>query len=401
MEFPSLDRLPEYPFDRLRALLDPVSPPAGLDPIMLSIGEPRHSPPAFVLDVLAANAADWNRYPPIDGTSAFRQSIAGWLTRRFGLANSTVDPARHILPCVGTREALFMLATLARDAENAPANPVMAFPNPFYHVYAGAAVLNNFEPLALASPKENGFMPDLTTLSDQTWSDMQLLYLCSPGNPQGAIASLDFLKSALAKARATNTLLVVDECYADLYDKTPPPGALQAAEALGPGEKGDLLDGLLIFHSVSKRSSAPGMRSGFIAGDARILEILRRYRNYGGSTMPMPIQAASAALWDDDAHAAENRTLYREKFDLAEKTIGGRFGFYRPEGGFFLWLDVGDGVAAAEALWREAALRVLPGSYLGRPNSDGTDPSRPYIRVALVHPIEIIEDALTRFVKVL
>jgi len=401
MKFPTLDRLPDYPFDRLRVLLDPITPTTNADPIMLSIGEPRHDPPAFVLEALAANAADWNRYPPIDGTPDLRNAVVGWLTRRFGLNADSIDANRHVLPCVGTREALFMIATLVRDAADRPTNAAMAFPNPFYHVYAGAAVLNGFDPIALSSPVETGFLPNLASLSEADWARTQLLYICNPGNPQGAVASLDYLKDALTKARETNTLLIVDECYADLYDTDPPCGALQAAEALGPGPSGDVFEGLLIFHSVSKRSSAPGLRSGFMAGDAAIIDVLRRYRNYGGSTMPMPIQAASAALWNDDDHAAANRDLYRAKFDLCESMLAGQFGFYRPTGGFFLWLDVGDGITAAETLWRDAALRVLPGSYLGRPEPDGTDLSAPYIRIALVHPIEIIDDALARFVKVL
>lgn len=403
--FPALDRLPDYPFDRLRALLDPVAAPAGLDPIALSIGEPRHNPPAFVPEILEREKADWNRYPPIDGTPALRDAIAGWLTRRFSLQPDSVDPNRHVLPCVGTREALFMIATLMRDADGVTATRAMAFPNPFYHVYAGAAVLNGYRPIALATPAVRGFLPNLDALNPQDWSDTAVLYLCNPANPQGAVAPLDSLVDAIRRCRETNTVLVVDECYADLYDDAPPPGALQACETLGPGNAGGLFDNVLIFHSVSKRSSAPGLRSGFMAGDDRLIAALRRYRNYAGSTMPMPIQAASAALWNDDAHAADNRALYREKIDAAQAILGNRFGFYRPAGGFFLWLDMtetgSDGEAACAVLWRDAALRVLPGAYLGRPGDGGDAACRPYIRVALVHPKPVIEEALGRLVKVL
>jgi N-succinyldiaminopimelate aminotransferase len=401
MTFPNLENLPDYPFDRLRALLDPVAPPAGLEPIALSIGEPRHDPPAFVPEILEREKADWNRYPPIDGTPALRAAVAGWLTRRFALADGFVDADRHVLPCVGTREALFMIAALMRDAEGVTDRRALAFPNPFYHVYAGAAVLNGYRPVPLATPPETGFLPDLAVLSDADWSDAALLYLCNPANPQGAVAPLETLIDAVRRCRETGTVLIVDECYADLYDDAPPAGALQACERLGPGPSGDAFEGVLIFHSVSKRSSAPGLRSGFVAGDAGLIDALRRYRNYAGATMPMPIQAASAALWADDAHAEANRALYRAKIDAAQAILGDRFGFYRPAGGFFLWLNVDDGERACRVLWRDAALRVLPGAYLGRAEDGGRDACAPYIRIALVHPKPVIEEALGRLVKVL
>jgi len=258
-------------------------------------------------------------------------------------------------------------------------------------VYVGAAVMSRAEPVYLSATPETGFLPDLGALDIETLKRTALAYICSPANPQGTIASLDYLKTALELARKYDFVLAVDECYAEIYDAAPPPGALEAA-----GQLGGALDHLLVFHSLSKRSSAPGLRSGFVAGDADLIAKLKTLRNYGGATMPVPLLAASAALWRDEAHVRTNRDLYRQKFDIADKLLSGQFGYYRPEGGFYLWLDVGDGEAAAKKLWGQAGVKVIPGAYLARLDRDGFNPGIPYIRVALVQEPGTIGDALSR-----
>jgi len=393
---PRIDALPDYPFDRLRALLSDLTPPAGLPPLALSVGEPQHEAPALIAETLAQNASLWGRYPPVDGTPEFRAAVAAWLTRRYRLPEGAVDPARHVLPVSGTREALYMAADLAMPATKNGRRPAVLMPNPFYNVYGGAAVMADAEVVYLSATRDNGFLPDLTRLDDDLLARTALLYLCSPANPQGSVADVDYLRHAITLARTHDFVLAMDECYAEIYDETPPPGALEVGAAHGSG-----FDNVLVFHSLSKRSSAPGLRSGFVAGDPALIAKLRRLRSYAGATVPMPVLAASAALWREERHVAANRALYRAKFDLAGQILNGRFGYVRPPGGFFLWLDVGDGEQAARALWREAAIRVLPGAYLGRPDAAGVNPGASYIRVALVHDRATTADALHRLVKVL
>lgn len=391
-----LAALDDYPFDRLRALFDGLSPATGLRPMVLSVGEPRHPPPPMVGDVLAARRADWGRYPPVEGTAEFRSAVARWLGRRYALADGLIDPDRHIVPVSGTREALFLAAAVAVPPPCGEARPVVILPNPFYHVYFGAAAMSGAEPVYLAARRETGFMPDLAALDPATLQRTALFYLCSPANPQGSVADLETLKQAIRLARRHDFVLVVDECYAEIYDRKPPPGALQACAAMGEG-----FDNVLVFHSLSKRSSVPGLRSGFVAGDAALIAAFRRLRTFAGATVPLPVLAASAALWDDDAHVEANRSLYRRKLDLAEALLGDRFGFYRPPGGFFLWLDVGDGQQAARTLWTRAAIRVLPGGFMARSGADGGNPGDPFIRLALIADLAATEEALRRLVNVL
>jgi N-succinyldiaminopimelate aminotransferase len=393
---PLLDRLGDYPFDRLRALLDGIQPPSGLRPLVLSIGEPRHPPPPLVADVLAAHAADWGRYPPVDGTPEFRTAAAGWLARRYGLPRGMLDPDRHLLPVAGTREALFLIAQAVVPGTKGGSRPLVLLPNPFYQVYLGAAVFAHADVMLLPATAETGHLPDLGRLDAAVLERAAACYLCSPANPQGAVASLNRLREAVSIARAHDIVLCVDECYADIYDAEAPPGALAACAA-----QAGSLDNVLVFHSLSKRSSVPGLRSGFVAGDARLIAAFRRLRSFGGASVPLPVLAASAALWADDAHAEANRAKYRAKFDLAEGLLGSRFGNVRPAGGFFLWLDVGCGEQAAQALWQQAALRVLPGAYLARPSEDGSNPGARYVRIALVDDLADTEDALRRVLKTL
>lgn len=379
-----LNQLTDYPFQRLADLLGGT---ATADSIVMSIGEPQHAPPALVAKVLADKAALWGKYPPANGSPDFREDAAAWLTRRFKLPAGLVDPGRAILPVAGTREALYLIAqTVITPAEP---KPVVLIPNPFYQVYVGAAVMAGAEPV-FVPPGDDG-QPDFTALPEDVLARTALAYLCTPANPQGSVASLDRLTRSVLLAREHGFLLAVDECYSEIWDTAEPHGALEACAALGGG-----LANVMVFHSLSKRSSVPGLRSGFVAGDEAVMAAFQRVRSYGGAATPLPILAAAGALWRDEAHVEENRALYRAKFDIAERLLAGRLGFRRPEGGFFLWLDVGDGEAAALKLWHEGGIRVLPGKYLAR-NGVGDR----FIRVALVHDLATTERALARLADIL
>jgi aspartate/methionine/tyrosine aminotransferase len=390
-----LERLDDYPFARLNALLAPITPRANRQPIVMSVGEPQHEPPALLAETVARHADSWNKYPPMAGTPAFRQAVADWLTWRYRLPRGMIGPEKHILPVSGSKEGLFLAGILAVPDEKNGKRPAALLPNPYYLVYLGAVGLSGAEPVYLDATAETGFLPDLDAIPEATLARTSLFFLCSPANPQGTAASLDYLKKAVRLAREHGFILVIDECYAEIWDKERPAGGLEACAALGGA-----LDNVLVFHSLSKRSSAAGLRSGFVAGDPRLIERFLRLRNYGGTQVPIPLQEAATALWRDEAHVEANRAAYRSKFDTAERVLGDRFGFYRPAGGFFLWLDVGDGVQAAETLWREAAIRTLPGHYIAHPQ-DGPNAGTRYIRVALVHDDETIAAGLERMVRVL
>jgi succinyldiaminopimelate transaminase len=395
---PKLDRLQEYPFGRLAALIKDIEPPKGETPIIMSIGEPQMNPPAFVPQILAKEAAGWGRYPPPLGTPELRQAIAHWITRRYKLPPGTIDQNRNLFPVVGTREALFQ-AALVCVPQDKHGTPIVMLPNPFYQVYIGAAVMSNAEPLYLDCVAENNFLPDFDSIDEATWRRTALVYLCSPTNPQGAVASLDYIQHALELCRKHDAFLIVDECYAEIYRDREPAGGLQAAMALHAG-KGDPFANLLVFHSLSKRSSAPGLRSGFVAGDVKAIELISRLRSYGGASMPQPIMVASTALWQDEEHVRNIRAHYNECFDVAQQILHNRFGFFKPDGGFFLWLDVGDSEQATRDLWGKAGVKVLPGAYVSR--GEGEDnPGKRYIRVALVHDVATTRKALSRLAQVL
>jgi len=391
-----LDSLSDYPFEALRALLGPVTPRVNDEVIAMSVGEPQHQPPALLAETLAAHAHEWNKYPPMAGTPDLRQAIVDWLTWRYGLASGALDPERHVAALAGTKEGLYLFSTVVVPREKAGRKPVVLVPNPYYLVYNGAATMAGAHPVFLDATRDNQFLPDLDAIPRGTLERCALFYLCSPSNPQGTIASLDYLKKAVQLAREYDFVLAADECYAEIYDAAPPPGALEACQALGGG-----FDNVVVFHSLSKRSSAAGLRSGFVAGDPRLIGQFKRLRDFGGCQLPLPIQAASAALWRDEAHVIENRALYRRKFDLAEAAFAGRYGFYRPAGGFFLWLDVGDGEQACLRLWRDAAIRVLPGGYTARAANAGVNPGREYIRLAIVHDEATLDAAFARISRVL
>ena len=400
------DRLPDSPFPRLNALIEGLAP--GKPPLVMSLGEPQHAFPPFVLDEINRHAGLFGKYPPIVGTAEFRAAAAGWLGRRYGLADEigkdrALDPETRILPVNGTREALFNIALVATPPQKRGQRPAILMPNPFYQCYAAAALAAGAEPVSFAATRETGFMPEVEALPEELLARTAMIYFCSPANPQGAVASLDWLTALIRLARRHGIVLAIDECYADIYDREAPAGALQAALAAGKDEPDPFAD-LIVFHSLSKRSSLPGLRSGFCAGGRALMARFRNFRNIAAPQVPLPLMAASAACWADDAHAAANRDLYRAKIDAAERVLGNRFGFYRPAGGFFLWLDVGDGERAARDLWVQAGVKVLPGAYLSREDSPYGPPGNPgaaYIRVALVDGLAETEEALVRMAEVL
>jgi len=396
-----------HPFARLNRLLEGLAPAPSpgpeAAPIALSIGEPRQNPPGFVAETLAEAAADWGRYPPPRGTPAYLQAAADWLQRRYALPADSVgvgamlDPERCLLPLPGSREGLFFaaLATVPAKLDGAP--PVVLIPNPCYHVYAGATAAAGAEPVFVPATPENGFLPDYAGVAPEILERTALCYFCSPANPQGAAADLDRLKDLIRLARQYDFVIAFDECYAEIYTGDPPPGAIQAALELG-----GTLDNLLLFHSLSKRSNAPGLRCGFVAGPPPLIDSLDAALRVGGAGVPLPVIAAGTRLWQDDDHVERTRALYQANFAVAERLLGNRFAFRKPEGGFFLWLDVGDGEEAARRLWSEGGIRVLPGAYMCAENANGSgNPGERYIRAALVYDAKLTEAALARMAEIL
>lgn len=394
-----LGTLTDYPFARLAKLLNDVRPKANEPVINMSVGELQSPPPAFVDEVIHANAHLWGKYPVVGGTEEFRTAAGDWLKRRFDLPEGSFDPARMLLPASGTREALFQLALTVVPTQKAGKKPIVLIPNPFYAVYEGAAVLAGAEPKYINATRENGFMPDLDALSEEVLERTALFYLCTPSNPQGAAASAAYLRKAIELARRYGFVLAADECYAELYFDEPPAGSLGVAA--GMPYKVSPWENIVVFQSLSKRSSGAGLRSGFIAGDPAILGPFSRTRSYALAGMPLPIAAASAALWRDEEHVIANRQALRERMAVAEEILGPRFGPIRPDGGFFLWLDVGDAETAALRLWEEGGVRVLPGAYLSRPVAGEPDPGAAYIRVALVHDAGTVARACATIARLL
>lgn len=377
--------LPEYAFPRLRGLLD--SHPPGGEAIAMTIGEPRHPSPGFVGEVLAANLDGFGKYPPNDGTPELLATIAGWLQRRYGV---TLDPARQIMALNGTREGLFnALIAICPEAKNGR-RPVVLTPNPFYQVYAVAALAVDAEPVYVPATAATGFLPDYTALSAEVLDRVAVAYLCSPSNPQGAVASRDYLSALIALAERHDFVIFADECYSEIYRDTAPVGTLQVAKEIGADP-----ERVFAFHSLSKRSNLPGLRSGFVAGGPQGLARIKQLRNYAGAPLPLPLQRVAERAWADEAHVVENRALYQEKFRMADEVFAGLQGFNGPEGGFFLWLPVEDGEAAALKLWQETGVRVLPGAYLSRA-VNGDNPGKGYIRVAMVAPKQEMQRGLIR-----
>lgn len=376
---PDLDRLQPYPFERLSQLKAGVTPPAELAHIVLSIGEPKHRPPAFIIDELVANLSGLANYPLTKGRVELRAAIADWLTRRFQLRDGSVDPERHVLPVAGTREALFAFAQAVVDPGQAP---LVLMPNPFYQIYEGAALLAGAEPHFLNTTAATGFLPDLDAVPAEAWQRCQLIYVCSPGNPTGAVAPLAFFEQLIALADRYDFLIASDECYSELYndEAAPPPGLLQACAALGR----DDFARCVVFHSLSKRSNLPGLRSGFVAGDAAVLNKFLLYRTYQGCALPPPTQAASIVAWQDERHVVENRAYYRQKFAAVAEILQPVLPVEVPPAGFYLWVETPiDDQTFARALFEQQHVTVLPGSFLSRDTAQG-NPGRNRVRVALV-----------------
>lgn len=390
------DSLPPSPFPRLTALLADDAP--GRTPVDMAIGEPKHAPPGFIKQILADHFSDYTRYPPALGSAELRTAIAAWTDRRYA-TGELVDPERNIVPLCGTREGLFAIALLTVPEWSGGVRSAVLIPNPFYQCYATAAVAAGAEPVYLPTGRETGFLPDLDRLDPDLLERTSLFYLCTPSNPQGTVASMDYLKRLIGLAREHHFTILFDECYSEIYLDTPPPGALEAAAGLGEG-----LSNILVFNSLSKRSSLAGMRSGFCIGDGDIVASFLKFRNLAAPQLAFPVQAASAAAWNDEAHVRENRALYQEKIRAAASILGDSFGFYSPPGGFFLWLDMsacGGGLEAARTLWRTEGIRVLPGKYLARVEAGADDPYEKYVRIALVHDLETCNDVLRRMAAAL
>lgn len=390
--------LNDYPFARLGALIADLEVPA--QPIIMSVGEPQGPVPQFARDVVSRDLATSNRYPPNQGTPDLCAAIVAWLQRRYGIADGVLDPARHVLPLAGSKEGVFAIGTVAVPPSKDGAQPIVMIPNPFYQVYLGAAVLSGGAPVFMNADAGNGFMPDFDSVPADTWKRTALVYLCSPGNPQGAMATLPYLQKLIDQCRRHGAILAIDECYAEIYNGAAPAGGLQAALAMDETGGRDPFADVVVFHSLSKRSNAAGLRSGFVAGDPKIVAMMLRWKTYGGVQIPIPIQNASAALWRDEAHVETIRGEYRAKFQLAKSILHNKGGYFTPDGGFFLWLDVGDGQAVTRRLWAEGGVKVLPGGYLAR-EIDGVNPGDRYIRVALVHDLETTRTAITRIAELL
>jgi len=378
---PGLESLQPYPFEKLARLRAEAPPAAGQAPIDLTIGEPKHATPALIREALAAHLEGTARYPGTAGLPALREAIADWLQRRYALPAGSLASDTHVLPVAGTREALFAFAQLVVDRSRP--NPLVAMPNPCYQIYEGAALLAGAQPVYLPAEPAKGYRIAFDAVPRAVWRDCELLYLCSPGNPTGTVHRREELRQVLELAERHDFVVAADECYAEIYprEETPPPGLLEVAAERG-------FRRCMVFHSLSKRSNAPGLRSGFVAGDPQLIAAFLRYRTYHGCAMPLHTQQASIAAWRDEAHVRENRAAYREKFDAVLETLAPVLPVARPEGGFYLWPQLPEpDTDFARALLAECNVAVMPGSFLGRA-AGGGNPGARHARMALVPPLD-------------
>jgi N-succinyldiaminopimelate aminotransferase len=396
---PNLEKLHPYPFEKLRQLFSGVSPKPGYTPISLGIGEPKHPTPAFIQKAMLHSLEGLAYYPSTLGNEPLRAAIAGWIERRYGVP--ALDPATMVLPVNGSREALFAFAQCVID----PARPgaLVVCPNPFYQIYEGAAYLAGATPYFINSEPGRNFGCDYTSIPAEVWTHVQLLFVCSPGNPTGATLSLDDWRTLFALSDQYGFTIAADECYSEIYHgATPPLGALEAAHQLGRSAGAQPYRNLVVFSSLSKRSNVPGMRSGFVAGDPAIIKKFLLYRTYCGGAMSPPVQAASVAAWNDETHVQENRALYREKFSLITPLLKTVMDVELPDAGFYLWADVRRSGQSdtdfARGLYAEYNVTVLPGSYLAR-DAHGTNPGRDRIRMALVAGVDEGLEAANRIVQ--
>lgn len=390
-----LQQLQPYPFEKLNALKAEVTPPSDLTHIALSIGEPKHEAPNFVKQVLHDNMNRLCNYPTTKGIPELREAIVQWASQRFQLAEGSLNAEQHVLPVNGTREALFAFAqaVVQRNHPDA-AMPLVISPNPFYQIYEGAALLAGAQPHYLACNADKGFIPDFSAVSDATWQQCQLLFLCSPGNPTGAVIDSKTLQQLITLADKHDFVIASDECYSELYfdEDKPPVGLLQACAEMGRND----FKRCVVFHSLSKRSNLPGLRSGFVAGDAEVLKQFLLYRTYHGCAMPVQHQLASIAAWQDEAHVLDNRNQYRAKFDAVLEILDGCLDVSKPDASFYLWAKtpISD-TEFAQRLFAEQHITVLPGQYIGR-EVDGYNPGSQRIRMALVAPLEECIEAAQR-----
>jgi len=393
----SLDDLVASPFARLAELLHGIAP--GAPPIDLSLGEPRALISSFLGPTLEQHLSEFGRYPPIRGIPALRQAIAVWLSRRYPTLAAQVDAEAEVLPLNGSREGLFSAVFPALARKASIARPAVLIPNPFYQAYAAAAAASGAEPVFLDSAGATQFLPALDAIDEQLLRRTVALYLCTPSNPQGAVADRSYLAAAIALARRFDFMLFADECYSEIYSETPPPGALETAFA-----GNDNFANVVTFNSLSKRSGLPGLRSGFVAGDPAFIAAFARFRNVACPQVPLPIQHVSVKAWSDEAHVEQGRALYRQNFDIADAVLQGHYGYRRAQGGFFLWLDMaahGGGEEAVKTLWKGCGVRLLPGKYLARTGASGVNPGVNHVRVALVHDSATTGEALGRIVATL
>ncbi|WP_170406335.1 aminotransferase class I/II-fold pyridoxal phosphate-dependent enzyme [Ruegeria arenilitoris] len=376
MNFPErFSNLPAYAFPRLRALLDHHAP--GGDVVHMTIGEPKHDFPPWVTDVIVENAAGFQKYPPNEGSDALRGAIADWIDRRYGVR---MDPETNIMALNGTREGLYNAAMALCPEQKNGQQPIVLCPNPFYQVYMVASISVGAQPYFVPATAATGHLPDYAGLPEDVLNRTAVAYICSPANPQGAVASRDYWADLIRLAERYDFRIFADECYSEIYRDAPPTGILTVAQELGADP-----ERITLFNSLSKRSNLAGLRSGLIAGGPESIKRVKQLRAYSGAPLPLPLQAAAARVWADEAHVQENRALYQEKYAIADQVFAGVQGYMPPEAGFFLWLPVEDGEQAALKLWRETGVRVLPGAYLSQ-GDPGQNPGKGFIRVAMVAP---------------
>ncbi len=388
---PLLEKLHVYPFEKLANLKQGIVPPDGLSHISLSIGEPRHAPPQFVIDELVANLDGLAAYPMAKGSDALREAAAAWVNRRYQLDEFGIDPHTQLLPVTGTREGLF---AFVQAVVNPAEHSIVMMPNPFYQIYEGAALLAGAEPHYLNTIPENGFLPDFDSVPKEILDKASILFLCTPGNPTGAVMDLEYLRKIIELADRHDFIVASDECYAEIYrdNANPPPGLLEACRVNGRNN----YRRCIVFHSLSKRSNLPGLRSGFVAGDADIINRFLLYRTYHGCAMSLPVQVASVAAWQDDNHVRENREKYRRKFETAEEILAGTVDIEIPPAAFYLWLATPiDDETFARELYAQQNVTALPGSYLARETAQG-NPGKNRLRISLVAEVDECRDAMQR-----
>ena len=388
--------LPEYAFPRLRALLEPIAP--GGPEVAMSLGEPRHPLPPFLAEELARHHGLYSKYPPNEGDPGLRDAIAAWANRRYNLGD-LIDPAHNVFPLNGTREGLFYSCVALSPEQKNGQKPVVLLPNPFYQCYAVAALTSGAKPVYVNASAETGHLPDFAALPEDLLNRATVAYICSPANPQGATADMAYWKALIALAEKHDFRIFADECYSEIYRGAPPTGVMEAAKAVSADP-----DRVLAFHSLSKRSNLPGLRSGFVMSGAKTIKMLRQLRSYAGAPMPLPAQKAAEAVWRDEEHVVENRALYATKYEMADDILGNMPGYMSPEAGFFLWIEVENGEESCVSLWRETGVKVLPGAYLSRPAAPelgGGDPGLKYIRAALVDTPDNVRRGLTAILDVI